>query len=185
GEKEIIAATFKQMADKTATPQQAADAATRLAEMQAALHHEISMRLLEMRTQEPWADREIENNLQAVADATGLPVESLRQQKWSEAIKSEQSALQALLHADASDLRTAVRKLASPVESQAREQEIDFMRRQLEQLARSLDRLSSQMEKTTPAELDEATQQTQLAEQLLKRLQDGLREVALAQADTR
>ncbi len=188
-EKEIIAGTFRQMADKTATAQQAADAATHLAEAQAVLHDDVWTIFLREQAQGltggMQADTEFENDMKAAVGAMVPAVDSLRQQKWNDAIANEQSALQALLHADASGLRGSMGKLAVASESQEGQIQIDFAKRQLEELARNLEQVSSQIGEATPAELDEATQKAQFAEQLLKRLHDRLREVTMAQTVTK
>ncbi len=104
-EKEIISATFKQLGDKNATQQQATDIAKLLSQSQATLRDQavtLSGRL-EARelTDEVKAIGDFQKDMLAAAQAMEPAAQRLQQQKWKDAIPSEQKALQALLRAEA------------------------------------------------------------------------------------
>ena len=104
-EKEIIAATFKQQGDKHATAQQATDIAKLLYQSQSTLHDQavtLSGRL-EARelTSEVQAISDFQKDMLAASASMEPAAQQLQQQKWKDAIPSEQKALQYLLRAEA------------------------------------------------------------------------------------
>ena len=104
-EKEIIATTFKQQADKRATAQQAADISKLLSQSQATLRDQsvtLSGRL-EARelTEEVQAISDFQKDMLAASQAMAPAAQQLQQQKWKDAIPNEQKALQFLLRAEA------------------------------------------------------------------------------------
>lgn len=104
-EKEIIAATWKQQGDKRASQQEAAGAAKFLSGVQAKLRDQalsLAGRLQRRElTQENEEFSSFQQDMNAAAGAMGPASEKLRQQKWSDAIPTEQKALQYLLRAEA------------------------------------------------------------------------------------
>ncbi len=104
-EKEIISATFKQMGDKNATAQQAADIAKLLYQSQATLHDQavtLSGRLQARElTSEVQAIGDFQKDMLAASNAMAPAAQNLQQQKWKDAIPNEQKALQFLLRAEA------------------------------------------------------------------------------------
>ncbi len=104
-EKEIISATFKQQSDKSSTRQQAADIAKLLSQSQATLHDQaltLSGRL-EARelTDEVKAISDFQKDMIAAANSMAPAAQQLKDEKWKDAIPSEQKALQFLLRAEA------------------------------------------------------------------------------------
>ncbi len=104
-EKELIAATWKQQNDKTATAQQSADmgkvlseAQTKLREQALALSGRMQSRDLEDANEE---FNSFEKDMQAAAAAMVPSADKLKQQAWHDAMPNEQKALQALLRAEA------------------------------------------------------------------------------------
>jgi hypothetical protein len=111
-EKEIIAATFKEAADKKATPKTAGDTAKFLSEVQSTLRAQalslagrLQARELSDQNQE---FSEFQREMVAAVDAMDPAARSLKQQKWQDAIPSEQKALQHLLRAEATFRRIEV-----------------------------------------------------------------------------
>ena len=104
-EKEIVAATFKQQADKNSTQQQAADIAKLLSQSQATLRDQavsLSGRLQARElTDEVQAISDFQKDMMAASDAMGPAAQQLQREKWKEAIPNEQKALQYLLRAEA------------------------------------------------------------------------------------
>jgi hypothetical protein len=104
-EKEIIAATWKQQGDKQASRQQAAGAAKFLSGVQAKLRDQalsLAGRLQKRElTEENQEFSSFQQDMNAAAEAMGPASEKLRQQKWRDAIPTEQKALQYLLRAEA------------------------------------------------------------------------------------
>jgi hypothetical protein len=104
-EKEIIAATWNQQANKQATPQEGLGNGKFLSGVQARLRERVLW--LTDRTQGRELDDENEEfsafqqAMNAAAAAMGPAAEKLKQQKWTDAIPSEEKALQQLLRADA------------------------------------------------------------------------------------
>jgi hypothetical protein len=104
-EKEIIAATFKQLGDRNATPKLATETAKFLSEVQATLRAQsvslagrVEARELSKENQEI---NEFQREMLAAVAAMGPATESLTGQKWQQAIPSEQQALQHLQRAEA------------------------------------------------------------------------------------
>lgn len=104
-EKEIIAATWKQQGDQGASQQEAAGAARFLSGVQAKLRDQALSLAGRIQRRELSEENEEFNSFQqdmnAAAEAMGPASETLRRQKWSDAIPSEQKALQYLLRAEA------------------------------------------------------------------------------------
>jgi hypothetical protein len=111
-EKEIISATFKQAGDKNSTQQQATDIAKLLSQSQSTLKDQavsLSGRL-EARelTNEVQAINDFQKDMLAASEAMAPAARELQQEKWKEAIPSEQKALQSLLRAEATFRRIQV-----------------------------------------------------------------------------
>src|SRR5258707_11448302 len=104
-EKEIIAETWKHQCDKKATQQEAADAAKFLSGVQAKLGEQARSLAGRMQSRELSQQNEEFNSfvkdMNAAAAAMGPAAEQLQQQKWKDAMPSEQKALQNLLRAEA------------------------------------------------------------------------------------
>ncbi|MGA9939953.1 MAG: hypothetical protein WBP92_17030 [Candidatus Acidiferrales bacterium] len=104
-EKEIIAQTWKQRSDKSAASQQSADSGKFLSEVQSKLRDQAialagRLQLRDLNTQnEEFND--FQRDMSAAADAMNPASQQLKQQKWSDALPSEQKALQHLLQAEA------------------------------------------------------------------------------------
>jgi hypothetical protein len=104
-EKEIIAQTWKLRGDKSGPSQQTADTGKFLSEVQSKLRDQaialagrLQMRDLTEQNEEFNA---FQRDMTAAAQAMNPASEQLRQQKWSDALPSEQKALQHLLQAEA------------------------------------------------------------------------------------
>jgi len=104
-EKEIIAETWKHQGDKKATQQEAADAAKFLSGVQAKLGDQARSLASRMQSRELSKENDefgsFVKDMNAAAAAMGPASQSLQQQKWQEAMPSEQKALQNLLRAEA------------------------------------------------------------------------------------
>ena len=104
-EKEIIAETWKHQGDKKATQQEAADAAKFLSGVQAKLGEQARSLAGRMQSRELSQENDEFNSfvkdMNAAAEAMGPAAQQLQQQKWKEAMPSEQKALQNLLRAEA------------------------------------------------------------------------------------
>ena len=104
-EKEIIAETWKHQGDKKATQQESADAAKFLSGVQAKLGEQARSLAGRMQSRELSKENEEFNSfvkdMNAAAEAMGPAAEKLQQQKWKDALPSEQKALQNLLRAEA------------------------------------------------------------------------------------
>jgi hypothetical protein len=104
-EKEIIAATWKQLGDKNASPEKSAENAKFLSGIQVKLREQaLSLAgRLQMRdlTQENAEFSGFQQDMNAAAAAMDPASQKLQQQKWSDAIPGEQKALQYLLRAEA------------------------------------------------------------------------------------
>ena len=104
-EKEIIAATWKQQGDKRASEQAAAGAAKFLSGVQSKLRDQALSLAGRLQARELTGENEefssFQQDMNAAAEAMSPASEKLRQQKWSDAIPSEQKALQYLLRAEA------------------------------------------------------------------------------------
>ena len=104
-QKEIIGATWKQLGDKAATAESAAQNAKFLSGVQAKLHdqavslaHRLQMRGLDNGND---AFATFQTNMNAAANAMTPASDTLRGQKWKDALPHEQQALQYLLRAEA------------------------------------------------------------------------------------
>jgi hypothetical protein len=104
-EKELIAATWKQQNDKTATPKDAAAAGQFLSDAQEKLRDQVAALSIRMQSRDiSEANEEFTNfdkDMQDAAAAMAPSAEKLKGMKWKEAIPLEQKALQALLRAEA------------------------------------------------------------------------------------
>ena len=104
-QKEIIAATWKQLGAKQATRQQAAEAGNFLAGVQAKLRDRALSLAGRLQRRELTEENEefsaFQRDMTAAAEAMGPASRKLEQQKWNDAIPSEQKALQYLLRAEA------------------------------------------------------------------------------------
>jgi hypothetical protein len=104
-EKEIIAATWKQNGDKKATKQAGAETAKFLSGVQSKLRDQAQSLSGRMQSRELSRENEefdsFVKDMNAAADAMSPASEKLQQQKWQEALPSEQKALQYLLRAEA------------------------------------------------------------------------------------
>lgn len=104
-EKEIIAATWKQQSDKSASSQQAAEQGKFLSEVQSKLRDQaiaLAGRLqLRDLTQETGGFSAFQKDMSAAAQAMNPAADKLHQQKWHDALPNEQKALQHLLQAEA------------------------------------------------------------------------------------
>jgi hypothetical protein len=104
-QKEIIGSTWKQLGDKNATAESAAQNAKFLSGVQAKLHDQavslanrLQMRGLDGGNE---AFNSFQKNMNAAASAMTPAADTLRGQKWKDAIPHEQQALQYLLRAEA------------------------------------------------------------------------------------
>ena len=104
-EKELIAATWKQQNDKTATPKDAAAAGQFLSDAQRKLRDQVNALSVRMQSRDiSQANQEFtdfDRNMQDAAAAMSPSAEKLKQMQWKDAIPLEQKALQALLRAEA------------------------------------------------------------------------------------
>jgi hypothetical protein len=104
-EKELIAATWKQQNDKTATPKGAAAAGQFLSDAQEKLRDQVAALSIRMQSRdiseanEEFSD--FDKDMQDAAAAMAPSAEKLKGMKWKDAIPLEQKALQALLRAEA------------------------------------------------------------------------------------
>ncbi len=103
-QKEIIGATWKQLGDRSASAESAAQNAKFLSEVQAKLHDQaVSLaNRLQLRdlTSENDTFIEFQKDMNAAAEAMTPASETLRGEKWKEALPHEQRALQYLLRAE-------------------------------------------------------------------------------------
>src|ERR1700722_2141001 len=104
-QKEIIGSTWKQLGDKNATAESAAQNAKFLSGVQAKLHDQaVSLaNRLQMRGLDGGNDAfaAFQKNMKAAANAMMPAADTLRGEKWKDAIPHEQQALQYLLRAEA------------------------------------------------------------------------------------
>jgi hypothetical protein len=104
-EKELIAATWKQQNDKTATPKDAAAAGQFLSEAQSKLRGQVTALSVRMRSREISQTNEefsdFDKDIQDAAAAMAPSAEKLQRMHWKDALPLEQQALQALLRAEA------------------------------------------------------------------------------------
>ncbi len=105
-EKELIAATWKQQNDNTATPKDAAAAAQFLSDAQEKLRDQVAALSIRMQSRDISEANEeftdFDKDMQDAAAAMAPSAEKLKGRKWKDAIPLEQKALQALLRAEAS-----------------------------------------------------------------------------------
>ncbi|KAA6458355.1 DUF4175 family protein [Acidobacteria bacterium AB60] len=104
-EKELIAATWKQQNDKTATPKDAAAQGEFLSEAQRKLRDQVNALSLRMQSRDiNQANSEFtdfDKDMQDAAAAMAPSADKLKGMQWKDAIPLEQKALQALLRAEA------------------------------------------------------------------------------------
>jgi hypothetical protein len=104
-EKELIAATWKQQNDKTATPKDAAAAGQFLSEAQSKLRDQVTALSVRMQSRDlSQANEEFtdfDKDMQIAASAMEPSAEKLQRMQWKDALPLEQKALQALLRAEA------------------------------------------------------------------------------------
>jgi hypothetical protein len=104
-QKEIIAATWKQQGNKSASPRAAAESGKFLSGVQAKLRDQalsLAGRLQRRElTQQNQEFSSFQNDMNAAAGAMGPAAQRLGQLKWEQALPSEQKALQYLLRAEA------------------------------------------------------------------------------------
>lgn len=104
-EKELIAATWKQQNDKTATPKDAAAAGQFLSDAQRKLRDQVTALSLRMHSRDiSEANQEFndfDKDMRDAAAAMSPSAEKLKQMQWKDAIPLEQKALQALLRGEA------------------------------------------------------------------------------------
>src|SRR5579871_56921 len=104
-EKELIAATWKQLNDKASTAKQSEDMGKVLSEAQVKLREQVMALSGRMQSRDLEAANEefnsFEKDMQAAAAAMTPSAEKLKQLAWRDAMPNEQKALQALLRAEA------------------------------------------------------------------------------------
>jgi hypothetical protein len=104
-EKELIAATWKQQNDKTATPAEASAAGQFLSEAQTKLRDQVTALSVRMESRDISEANEeftdFDKDMQVAAAAMAPSAEKLKYMQWKDAIPLEQKALQALLRAEA------------------------------------------------------------------------------------
>jgi Domain of unknown function (DUF4175) len=104
-EKELIAATWKQQNDKTATPSAAAAQGRFLSQAQKKLRDQVNALSLRMQSRDiSEANQEFtdfDKYMRDAASAMNPAADKLQSTQWKDAIPLEQRALQALLHAEA------------------------------------------------------------------------------------
>ena len=104
-EKELIAATWKQQNDKTATPKDNAAQGQFLSDAQQKLRDQVNALSLRMQSRDISEANEeftdFDRDMQAAAAAMGPAAGRLKSTQWNDALPFEQKALQALLRAEA------------------------------------------------------------------------------------
>lgn len=104
-EKELIAATWKQQNDKTATPKDAAAQGQFLSDAQQKLRDQVNALSIRMQSRDVSSATEefteFDKDMQAASQAMGPSVDKLKATQWKDAMPLEQKALQALLRAEA------------------------------------------------------------------------------------
>ena len=104
-EKEIIAATFKQLNDTSTNDKQAAETAKFLSEVQTALRNQSLALAGRLRLRDLTAENsefsQFQQEMSAAAEAMDPSSVQLQRQQWQDAIAGEQKALQHLLRAEA------------------------------------------------------------------------------------
>ena len=111
-EKELIAATWKQLNDKTATPKDHAAQGEFLSEAQRKLRDQVMALSLRMQSRDiESANQEFsdfDKDMQAAAAAMAPSADKLHSTQWKDALPLEQKALQALLRAEATFRKISV-----------------------------------------------------------------------------
>ncbi len=111
-EKELIAATWKQLNDKTATPKDNAAQGEFLSEAQRKLRDQVMALSLRMQSRDiESANQEFsdfDKDMQAAAAAMAPSADKLHSTQWKDALPLEQKALQALLRAEATFRKISV-----------------------------------------------------------------------------
>jgi hypothetical protein len=104
-EKELIAATWKQQNDKTATPKDSAAQGQFLSDAQRKLRDQVTALSLRMQSRDiSSANQEFtdfDKDMQIAASAMAPSADKLKETQWKDALPLEQKALQALLRAEA------------------------------------------------------------------------------------
>lgn len=104
-EKELIAATWKQQNDKSATPKDNAAQGQFLSDAQVKLHDQVTALSVRMQSRDiSQANEEFtdfDKDMQIAATAMAPAAEKLKGTQWKDALGLEQKALQALLRAEA------------------------------------------------------------------------------------
>jgi hypothetical protein len=104
-EKELIAATWKQENDKTATAKDAAAQGQFLSDAQQKLRDQVTALSIRMQSRDISSAHgefgDFDKDMQIAAAAMTPSADKLKSMKWKDAIPLEQKALQALLHAEA------------------------------------------------------------------------------------
>jgi hypothetical protein len=104
-EKELIAATWKQQNDKTATPKDAAATGKFLSDAQQKLRDQVMALSARMQSRDLSEANEefngFEKDMQTAASAMAPSADKLKGMQWKDALPLEQKALQALLRAEA------------------------------------------------------------------------------------
>ena len=104
-EKELIAATWKQQNDKTATPKDAAAQGQFLSDAQQKLRDQVMALSARMESRDLSEANEeftgFQKDMQMASAAMAPSADKLKAMQWKDAIPLEQKALQALLHAEA------------------------------------------------------------------------------------
>jgi hypothetical protein len=104
-EKELIAATWKQLNDKTATPKDAAAQGQFLSDAQHKLRDQVNALSLRMQSRDISEANEeftdFDKDMQAAASAMTPSADKLKATQWKDALPLEQKALQSLLRAEA------------------------------------------------------------------------------------
>jgi len=104
-EKELIAATWKQQNDKTATPKDAAATGKFLSDAQQKLRDQVMALSARMQSRDLTEANEefngFEKDMQTAASAMAPSADKLKGMQWKDALPLEQKALQALLRAEA------------------------------------------------------------------------------------
>jgi hypothetical protein len=104
-EKELIAATWKQLNDKTATPKDAAAQGQFLSDAQQKLRDQVNALSVRMQSRDiSEANQEFtdfDKDMQAAAAVMAPSADRLRVMQWKDALPLEQKALQSLLRAEA------------------------------------------------------------------------------------
>jgi hypothetical protein len=111
-EKELIAATWKQQNDKTATPKDNAAQGQFLSDAQQKLRDQVNALSVRMQSRDiSEANQEFtdfDKDMQAAAEAMSPAAGRLQSMQWKDALPLEQKALQALLRAEATFRRIEV-----------------------------------------------------------------------------